>query len=148
MKKDRSLDLLGWLEWAALPELLIPLLKMKVDTGAKTSSLHAEELKVVSEGEKNIARFIVRTGRGEYQCECPVFDERHVKSSSGHEELRIVVQTSCVVQGHRWPIELTLTDRTSMRYPMLLGRRAMHSRFLVDPSQKHLRGKPRRRSRS
>ncbi len=149
MSDPRVLPQLGWLEWAALPELKVPLLQMKVDTGAKTSSLHAEELEVIEAGGKHFARFLVRTRRGEYRCECPVFDERHVKSSSGHEELRIVIQTHCVLHGgSRWPIELTLTDRTAMRYPMLLGRRAMANRFQVDPAKKYLYGKPKRRKPS
>ncbi|MEO0530325.1 MAG: RimK/LysX family protein [Planctomycetota bacterium] len=148
MEERHFLDRLGWLEWVALPKLRIPLLRMKVDTGAKTSSLHAEELEVVEIDGQHVARFVVRTGRGEYQCECPVLDERHVKSSSGHEELRVVIRTSCFVRGHRWPIDLTLTDRTAMRYPMLLGRRAMTGRFVVDPGEKYLRGKPKRRRRT
>ncbi|TWT99567.1 hypothetical protein Pla108_05100 [Botrimarina colliarenosi] len=133
---------LGWLEWVALPRLGIPLLRAKVDTGAKTSSLHAEELQIIGEAGQHVARFIVRTRKKVYQCECPVKDERHVKSSSGHEELRVVIETTCVLDGRRWPIELTLTDRTAMRYPMLLGRRAMEGRFVVDPGQSHLGGKP------
>lgn len=136
---------LGWLEWAALPALRIDLLPVKVDTGAKTSSLHAEQIAVVGSEGAHRARFVVRTNRGVYECECPVHDERHVKSSSGHEELRVVIRTTCVLYGQRWPIELTLTDRTAMRYPMLLGRRAMSGRFVVDPSRKHLGGKPKRR---
>lgn len=148
MSDARSLPQLGWLEWAALPALQIPRLQMKVDTGAKTSSLHAEDLEIVDVDGNHVARFLVRTRRGEYRCECPVHDERHVKSSSGHEELRVVIKTSLVVPGYRWPIELTLTDRTAMRYPMLLGRRAMADRFQVDPAKKYLRGKPKRKKRS
>lgn len=139
---------LGWLEWAALPGLHVPLLKMKVDTGAKTSSLHAEELKIVDEQGIHVAHFVVRTGRGDYQCHCAVHDERYVKSSSGHEELRVVVKTKCVVRGFTWPIELSLADRTAMRYPMLLGRRAMEERFTVDPARTFIRGKPKRKKRT
>ncbi|MEQ8849756.1 ATP-dependent zinc protease [Botrimarina sp.] len=133
---------LGWLEWCALPELGVPLLQAKVDTGAKTSSLHAEELEIVDVGGKHVARFLVHTRRAEYRCECPVHDERHVKSSSGHEELRVVVRTLCVLGRKRWRIELTLTDRTAMKFPMLLGRGAMAERFAVDPSAVYLRGRP------
>lgn len=138
---------LGWLEWAVLPKLGVPLLRAKIDTGAKTSSLHAEDLEVVDVGGRHVARFVVRTDDAEYRCECPVLDERHVKSSSGHEELRIVIETTCVMKGQRWPIQLTLSDRTAMRFPMLLGRRAMSGRFLVDPSRKFVGGKPKRKSK-
>lgn len=141
---DSKLELprLGWLEWVALPELGLPLLQAKIDTGAKTSSLHAEELEIVDIDGRHYARFLVHTRRAEIRCECRVHDERHVKSSSGHEELRVVVRTPCVIGKRRWSIELTLTDRTAMRFPMLLGRRAMAERYVVDPSQRCLRGKP------
>lgn len=136
---DRSdLPHLGWLERAALPSLGVTSLQAKIDTGAKTSSLHAEELEIVDVGGLHVARFVVDTGKARFQCECPVHDERHVKSSSGHEELRIVILTTCIMHRQRWPIELTLTDRTAMRFPMLLGRRAMAGRFLVDPGRKNV----------
>jgi hypothetical protein len=139
---------LGWIEWCALPGLGIPQLQAKIDTGARTSSLHAENLEIVDQGGRHVAKFLVRTGKGVYCCECPVKDERHVKSSSGHEELRVVIETTCVIQGVRWAIELTLTDRTAMRFPMLLGRRAMAGRFVVDPSRRYVCGKPKRKRRS
>lgn len=139
---------LGWLEWVALPGLGIPILQAKVDTGARTSSLHAENLEIVTQAGRHVAKFLVRTGKGVYCCECPVKDERHVKSSSGHQELRVVVETPCVLQGRRWLIELTLTDRTAMRFPMLLGRRALAGRFVVDPSRRYVSGKPKRKRKS
>lgn len=145
MSDKPELARLGWLEWVALPGLQIPLLQAKVDTGAKTSSLHAEDLEVVDVDGTHVARFKVCTRRNTYTCECPVKDERSVKSSSGHEELRVVIETLCVIHGAKWKVELTLTDRTAMRYPMLIGRRAMDGRFLVDPGKKYLRGKPRRK---
>lgn len=148
MSEDSALQELGWLEWVALPALGIPILQAKVDTGAKTSSLHAEGLEVVEQGGRHVAKFLVRTRKTVYCCECPVKDERHVKSSSGHEELRVVIETPCVVHGKRWPIELTLTDRTAMRFPMLLGRRAMSGRFVVDPSRRYVSGKPKRKRKS
>lgn len=148
MKEPSDYPHLGWLEWAVLPKLGIPLLQAKIDTGAKTSSLHAEELEIAEVDGQHVARFVVRTGDAEYRCECPVFDERHVKSSSGHEELRVVIETVCVMNGQRWPIQLTLTDRTAMRFPMLLGRRAMSGRFLVDPSCKYLGRKPKRKPKA
>lgn len=140
-----QLTTLGWLEWVSLPRLGVPLLRAKIDSGAKTSCLHAEQIEAFDSEAGRRVRFVVRTKRGEWPVECPILDERHVKSSSGHEELRLVIESLCVIGKVRWPIELTLTDRASMRYPMLLGRRAMEARFLVDPSQKSLQGKPHRK---
>lgn len=148
MKERSDYPHLGWLEWAVLPKLGIPLLQAKIDTGAKTSSLHAEELEIADVEGKHFAKFLVRAKDDVYRCECPVLDERHVKSSSGHEELRVVIETVCIMKGLRWPIELTLTDRTAMRFPMLLGRRAMTKRFLVDPGRKYVGGRPKRRKPS
>jgi len=147
MSDAPGLPPLGWLERVALPELGISMLTAKVDTGARTSALHAEELELTDAGGIHVARFVVPTRRGEYRCECPVADERHVKSSSGHEELRIVIETVCVVHGYRWPIELTLTDRAAMKYPMLLGRQATAGRFVIDPGAKYVRGRPFRKRR-
>lgn len=145
---DRSqLPHLGWLERATLPSLGVTSLQAKIDTGAKTSSLHAEELELVDVDGVHVVRFAVDTGKSRFQCECPVHDERHVKSSSGHEELRIVIKTECIMNGQRWPIELTLTDRTAMRFPMLLGRRAMTGRFLVDPGRKYVGRRPLRKKK-
>lgn len=148
MSDEPPLPVLGWTEWVTLPGLGIPALQAKVDSGARTSSLHAERLELVGVAGRHVARFLVPTRREVFACECPVKDERHVKSSSGHEELRVVIETHCLLHGQRWPIELTLTDRGAMRFPMLLGRRAVAGRFLIDPGSRYVLGRPRRRRSS
>ncbi|MEM1055022.1 MAG: RimK/LysX family protein [Bacteroidota bacterium] len=132
----------GWREWVAFPDLGLPAVRCKVDTGAATSSLHATHIQTLSRGGTTWARFSVRPFFRRHRtiaviCEAPVVDERHVRSSSGHEDLRLVVEVTFrlgVRAGSpEWPIELTLADRASMQFPMLLGREAMAGHVAVDP---------------
>jgi hypothetical protein len=133
----------------ALPELGLFALRCKVDTGAATSALHAVAVEAFAQGGGRWARFRVRplhrTRPGlEVACEAPVVDEREVASSSGHAEVRLVVEAvlrlGLRADAPAWPVELTLTDRTPMRYPMLLGREAMAGRVRVDPAAAFLLG--------
>ena len=139
-----DLSVLGWREWVSLPELGVPWLRAKVDTGAKTSSLHAEDCEEYGEDR---VRFRIVTRRGSYECDCVVHDRRQVRSSSGHAEVRPVILADLVVLGKRQPIELTLTDRASMKFPMLIGRRALEGRYAVDPSKSYVGGVPPRKKR-
>lgn len=141
-----KMPVLGWCEWVALPELGVPLLRAKIDTGARTSSLHAEQCEEFERDGELHVRFIVRNRKGRpFECESRVVESRNVRSSTGHEEHRTVIATDCVLHGLHWTIEFTLTDRTPMKFPMLLGRKAMAGRFLVDPEKCYARGKPRRK---
>jgi hypothetical protein len=143
--------LLGWREWVALPELGLLALRCKVDTGAATSALHAPEVEIIRRGGRAWARFHVRPFHRKQPgvavaCEAPVVDVREVTASSGHAETRVVVETALRV-GLRagspaWPVELTLADRSALRYPMLLGRQAMEGRIHVDPGASFLLGEP------
>ena len=142
-----ELETLGWCEWVSLPDLGIPNLRAKIDTGAKTSSLHAEECEEYIDAGVERVRYTVVTLRGRYRCDSVVHARRKVRSSSGHAERRPVVVAECVALGRRWPIELTLTDRTPMRFPMLLGRRAMEGRFVVNPAIAYVGGKPKRKKK-
>lgn len=144
MPDPDPLPSLGWLEWIGLPGLGIEALQAKIDTGAKTSCLHAEECEEIDLNGVEGVRFLVRTQLGEYRVECPVHDRRQVRSSSGHEEMRPVIETDCRWGATDWRIELTLTDRGSMRFPMLLGRRAMAGRFVVDPGKRYNGGRRKR----
>jgi len=138
---------LGWREWVALPELGIPRLKAKVDTGARTSCLHTARLEAYEEGGERRVRFWVHPHQGddsvEIACDAPILDERMVADSGGHREMRFVIQTLVHIGPHSWPIEMTLTNRDSMRFRMLLGRTAMVERVNVNPASSYLAGEPR-----
>lgn len=129
----------GWREWVSLPELGITWIKAKVDTGARTSALHAFELEPFKRGDKDWVRFSVHPLQGEndtvIQCESPVLERRDVTDSGGHLENRPVIETELVLGSLSKRIELTLTDRDTMRFKMLLGRTAMRPNLLVYPSQ-------------
>ncbi len=138
-------ETLGWREWVALPELGIDAIKAKVDTGARTSSLHAFDLEEFRVGKKKMVRFKVHPEQRDtdrvVETEAPVCDWRRVKSSSGQSEMRPVILTAIEVLGVRWEAELTLTRRDEMGFRMLLGRQATRRRFVVDPGASYLGGK-------
>ena len=129
---------LGWEEWLALPEIGLPAIKAKVDTGARTSAIAASSIVEIGTPEKPKVRFVVRPIPGrddvEVTCVADILDRREVTSSNGETELRYVIRTT-VRMGHRdWPIEITLANRGSMAYRMLLGRQAVKDDMLVDPA--------------
>jgi hypothetical protein len=140
---------LGWREWAALPDLNLPAIKAKIDTGALTSALHAFLIEPYSEGGVDMLRFLIhpiqRNQDFQIECHAPVFDFREVTDSGGHREMRYVIQSNIVLGETTWPIDLTLTNRDTMRFRMLLGRRAMEHRFVVDPGASYINGKLRPR---
>ncbi|WP_076537277.1 RimK/LysX family protein [Shewanella sp. UCD-KL21] len=136
-----SLQVLGWCEWATFPEIANERVNMKIDTGAKTSCLHAfkiepfiknnqEWIKVWFHPEQKSSREVV--------CDFVVFDRRNVKDSGGHITSRYVIKTPIIIGEHHFDIELTLTARDNMQFRMLLGRRALAGRFLVDSSASYL----------
>lgn len=128
---------MGWREWVALPDLGVGRIKVKVDTGARSSSLHAFDLEHFDRDGEGWVRFKVhpvqRSSRETVEVEAAVIERRSVKSSSGHEALRPVIATDVELGGERWTIELTLTRRDAMGFRMLLGRQAVRGRCLVDP---------------
>jgi len=133
---------LGWREWVALPDLGLPRIKAKIDTGARTSSLHAFDLDTFSKASTEWVRFKIhpRQRRDDIEtiCEAAVKDRRIVRDSGGHEELRIVIESLLQIGAHRWRIELTLTARDDMRFRMLLGRSAMRGPVVVDPTRSYV----------
>ena len=128
---------IGWREWIALPELGIPQIKAKIDTGARTSALHAYRIKTFRRGAKRYARFylhpVQRHRHPEVLCEAPIVDERLITSSNGKQEHRYVIETGLRVGDQQWPIEITLTNRDEMGFRMLLGRQALRKKLIVDP---------------
>jgi hypothetical protein len=134
-----ALPVLGWREWVALPGIGIARIKAKVDTGARSSALHALNLEEV-EGENGVlARFTVipmqRASTAAVRVEAPLVDRRPIRSSSGTQELRPVVELEVEISGIRFDAEFTLTRRDQMGFRMLLGRTALRNRFLVDPGR-------------
>ena len=136
---------LGWREWCTLPEIGIPAIKAKVDTGAKTSALHAFQIDPFTQNGVAYVRFRVhplqKTEQVEIECVAPVKDERIVSDSGGHKEMRYIIETPIQIGDKVWSIEMSLTNRDTMLFRMLLGRRAMENHALVDPSASYLNGR-------
>lgn len=139
IKMKRKYPIIGWREWIALPSLNIPKIKAKIDTGARTSALHAFSLRPFSEDGKNKIQFDIHPFQHDVNeiinCVADVVDRRLVTDSGGHEEERYVIETMVTIAGQTWPIEITLTERENMLFRMLLGRSALRKRFIVNPAR-------------
>lgn len=139
--------IIGWREWVGLPDLEIPHIKAKVDTGAKTSSLHAFDVQVIRRQGKDYVRFKVHpvqhSSKETVLVEAPLLEFRKVRSSSGHVTRRPVIRTRVRLLKRLFRIDLTLASRDAMGFRMLLGREALSKRFLVDSAGSFLAGIPR-----
>ena len=153
MLNDGHSDLpaIGWREWVGLPDLGIKTIKAKVDTGARSSSLHAFDLQEFERNGKAWVRFKVhpvqRESRTVIEAEASVLEYRSVRSSSGKATMRPVIVTDVVLLGVTWPVELTLANRDEMGFRMLLGREAFRKRFVVDAGKSYYGGKPKRKKK-
>jgi hypothetical protein len=148
MAAPLPLPVIGWREWLALPELGVARVKAKVDTGARSSALHAFDVTRFTRRGRAMVRFKVhplqREAAPTIDAEAELIEERLVRSSSGRQELRPVIRTQLELMGQVWTIELTLADRDVMGFRMLLGRQAIRGRFVVDPGRSY---RARRRTR-
>lgn len=135
---------IGWREWVSLPELGIEHIKAKIDTGARTSALHAFSVRAFTKKGRKMVRFKIhpyqRRKDIEVECVAPVLDKRMVTDSGGHREQRYVIASSVKLGDQVWPIELTLTNRDTMKFRMLLGRTAMKGKIIVNPGRSYLVG--------
>lgn len=144
-----DLPIIGWREWVGLPDLGIKLIKAKVDTGARSSSIHASELEEFERNGATWIRFkvcpIQRSSANVIRAAAKVLEHRSVRSSSGKATLRPVIVTNVELLGFSWAVELTLANRDEMGFRMLLGREAFRHRFLVDGGRSYYGGKPKRK---
>jgi hypothetical protein len=141
----------GWREWVALPGLGVPWVKAKLDTGARSSSLHANPIEEFERDGERWVRFGVQPWQGSdadtVTAECQVHDRRLVRSSSGHAEERVVILTDVVLLGRTVSVEVTLTNRDEMGFRMLIGREALRQGFVVDSRRSYLGGRAPRAAR-
>jgi len=133
---------IGWREWITFPGLLPNTIKAKIDTGAKTSAIHAFDVQTITERGAPHVLFNLHPEQKHdeiaVQCVAEVLDEREVTSSNGQAEMRFIIEVEACLGGITWPIELSLTDRDAMGFRMLLGRQALLGRFLVDSNRSYI----------
>lgn len=145
MNTPKEILTLGWREWVRLPALGIHQIKAKVDTGARTSALHAFEVRSFVDGDQERVEFLMHPIQKDNDtvatCVADVLDRRIVTDSGGHKEERFVISTDLAIGRYSWPIEVTLTARDDMLFRMLLGRTAIKNIAQVDPARSYLIGK-------
>ncbi len=136
-----SLITIGWREWLALPDFGIPAIKAKIDSGARTSAIHAFHVENIGDGRVRFGIHPMIRQDSIVWCETALHDERWITDSGGHREFRPVILTRFTLGADTWPMEATLTARADMRFRILLGRTALNDRYLVDPSASYCLGK-------
>lgn len=143
------LPVIGWREWISLPDLGVKAIKVKVDTGARSSSLHALKQNIFERDGEKWVRFQINSVQHETEnkikTEAKIFEFRSVRSSSGVADMRPVILTHVELLGLSWPVELTLSNRDEMGFRMLLGRQAFRHKFYVDAGRSYYGGKPKKK---
>jgi hypothetical protein len=148
----RKKKIVGWREWVGLPDLGIKRLKAKVDSGARTSAIHAFKVMPFTKDGGAYVRFTVhpaqRRRKPEVLCVARVIDQRLITDSGGNCQNRYVIRTTLKLGKSSWPIELTLSNRDSMGFRMLVGRQAIRSTYMIDPARSYITGGCKKRSKS
>jgi hypothetical protein len=151
LEQTEELFVVGWREWVKLPELELKNIKAKVDTGARTSCLHAFSIRPFLENGKQRVEFQIHPKQHDNEtvqtCTADVKDQRIVTDSGGHKEERWVIETILSIGQQQWPIEVTLSGRDNMMFRMLIGRTALKGRAVVDSSRSYVIGKKLRRTK-
>jgi len=147
--KRKELKIIGWREWVSLTDLDIDMIKAKVDSGARTSSLHAFDIEIYKRGENKFVKFSIhpdqKSEKKEKECRSKILEFRKVKSSNGQVELRPVILTKVKLLDEVWEVEMTLTNRDEMGFRMLLGRESIRKKFLIDTGKSFYGNKKKKR---
>ncbi len=142
--KKEPLKTVGWREWVAFPEFGGPSVRAKVDTGARTSAIHARNIKITTREGREIAEFDIyphqRDSQTVLHCQAPIVARRRIRNSGGHVQDRVIVRTTIRLGEDVFEIDLSLTRRDRMGYRMLLGRRALKKRYVVDAGRSYVQG--------
>jgi hypothetical protein len=145
---EASQAIVGWREWVALPQAGVDWVKAKIDTGARSSSIHAFDLEIFEQDDREWVRFSIhpwqRSDDEAHELTLPVLDRREVRSSNGQTEQRYAVAMDVTLAGRTITTVMTLSNRDEMGFRMLIGREALERGFLVDSSRSYAGGKPRR----
>lgn len=141
--------LIGWREWVTLPDLNAPPLKAKIDTGARTSALHAFRIRPFEKDGIAYVEFFIhpvqRRRNPEIRCEAPILEQRKITSSTGHSEMRYVIETTAKIGDKVLKVEVTLTNRDELGFRMLIGREAVREKFIIDPGRSYCTGQSKKR---
>lgn len=145
VRADDKYTLIGWREWIVFPDFGNARVKAKIDTGARTSAIHAEDVQLLERSNGTFVSFVIQPNQNDtedaVQCIAPLIDQRTITDSGGNSEDRFIVSAQVSLGGQTWPIELSLTDRDAMGFRMLLGRSALKKRFRVQPDKSFLHGR-------
>ena len=152
IRNIKDLPVIGWREWVKLPDLGVARIKVKVDTGARSSALHAYDVEEFTKDNEAWVRFKIhpnqRNGKRVVTAEAKILDYRMIKNTGGKSTKRPVIMTNVTLLDITWAVELTLANRDEMGFRMLLGREAIRRRMIVDPGGSYYNGKPKRKKTS